>query len=110
MTNLYIPATPTKLRNGDWGARVASSNVREGDIVRITTRGGKSWEAEVMKVIWRGEGVSICATSSIATSSIASSTGHRAPRRSATRTGCPCGSVIEYSKPTDCWHCRHDLA
>jgi len=29
-------ATPIKLRNGDWGARVASSDVREGDIVRIT--------------------------------------------------------------------------
>lgn len=107
MTDLYLPATPTKLKNGDWGARVASTNVREGDIVRITTRGGKSWEAEVMKVIWRGEGVSICATSSLPRRSTASRTGHSAPR-SGTPTGCRCGSVVEYSKPTDCWHCRHD--
>lgn len=106
MTNLYIPATPTKLRNGDWGARVHSATVRAGDIVRITTRAGKSWDAEVLKVIWRGEGTSICATRSIG----GGSAGYRAPRKSATRTGCPCGSVIEYSQPTDCWHCRHDLA
>jgi len=109
MTNLYIPATPTKLKNGDWGARVASSNVREGDIVRITTRGGKTWEAEVLKVVWSGEGVSICATSrNIARRSTASRAGHSAPRNSGTPTGCRCGSVVEYSKPTDCWHCRHD--
>ena len=25
-----------------------------------------------------------------------------------TRTGCQCGSVEEYSKPSDCWTCRHD--
>ena len=113
MTNLYLPATPTKLKNGSWGARVASTNVRAGDIVQITTRGGKSWEAEIIKVVWSGNGVSICATSSIASRNIssrssASSTGRRAPRNSATPTGCRCGSVVEYSKPTDCWHCRHD--
>jgi hypothetical protein len=27
---------------------------------------------------------------------------------SATRTGCRCGSVEEFSKPSDCWTCRHD--
>jgi hypothetical protein len=25
-----------------------------------------------------------------------------------TWTGCSCGSVAEYSKPSDCWTCRHD--
>lgn len=25
-----------------------------------------------------------------------------------TRTGCSCGSVSEYSKPSDCWTCKHD--
>jgi hypothetical protein len=56
-------ATPTKLRNGSWGARVGA-NVQPGDIVRITTKAGKSWDATVAKVIWTGDGVSICATSS----------------------------------------------
>ena len=113
MADLYLPATPTKLKDGSWGARVASANAREGDIVRITARNGKSWEAEVMKVIWRGKDFSICATSSIASRNIArrgpsSRTGHSAPRNG-TPTGCRCGSVVEYSKPTDCWHCRHDV-
>lgn len=103
MTYYTATATPTKLKNGSWGARVASTYVRAGDIVRITTRGGKSWDAEITKVVWSGNGVSICATRSIG-----SSTGRRAPRNSTTRTGCRCGSVVEYSKPTDCWHCRHD--
>lgn len=23
-------------------------------------------------------------------------------------TGCSCGSVEEYTKNSDCWHCKHD--
>lgn len=56
-----INATPTKLRNGDWGAKVQGS-VSEGDYIQITTRAGKSWGANVARVIWRGDGVSIVAT------------------------------------------------
>jgi len=29
-------------------------------------------------------------------------------RRRGTWTGCSCGSVQEYSRPSDCWTCRHD--
>lgn len=102
---IRFTATPLKLKNGDWGARVNSDSVQVGDIVRITTRAGKSWEAEVLKVIWSGNGISICATQSLGGGG---SAGYRAPRRTVTRTGCPCGSVVEFGKPTDCWHCRHD--
>lgn len=56
-------ATPTKLRNGNWGAKVKGT-VREGDSIQITTRAGKSWVASVSKVIWSGQGVSIVATGS----------------------------------------------
>ena len=28
--------------------------------------------------------------------------------RRGTWTGCSCGSVKEYSKPSDCWTCKHD--
>lgn len=58
-----INATPTKLRSGNWGARV-QGRVHEGDVITITTRAGKSWQAEVAKVVWSGNGVSICATES----------------------------------------------
>lgn len=59
-----INARPAKLRNGSWGARVEGT-VREGDTVTITTSSGKSWQARVTKVLWTGEGVSLCATSSL---------------------------------------------
>lgn len=29
-------------------------------------------------------------------------------RRRGTWTGCFCGSVSEFSKPSDCWTCKHD--
>ena len=56
-------ATPTKLRSGDWGCRV-NGDAREGQIVTIRTSKGKTWAAKIAKVIWSGNGVSICATCS----------------------------------------------
>jgi len=57
-------ATPCKLRSGEWGARV-QGNPTEGTVVTITTRAGKSWDTSVRKVIWKGDGVAICATDSL---------------------------------------------
>lgn len=74
-----ISASPAKLRNGNWGAKVRGA-VNEGDVVTITTRAGKSWEARVTKVVWTGDGLSICATESL----------DRAPRRSRSSNGCSC--------------------
>jgi hypothetical protein len=54
-------ATPTKLRNGDWGAKVAGS-VRQGDEIQIRTKAGKEWTARVARVLWSGDNVSIVAT------------------------------------------------
>lgn len=59
-----LNATPTKLRSGAWGARVEGEPT-VGDKVTITTRGGKSWEAEVSRVLWTGDGVALCATKSL---------------------------------------------
>lgn len=58
-------ASPKKLRNGSWGALVEDTRVKIGDTVTITTRGGKSWDARVERVIWTGSGVAICATASL---------------------------------------------
>lgn len=58
-------ATPTKLRDGSWGATVKSTSIKTGDTVQITTRGGKSWTARVSRVVWSGNGISICATASL---------------------------------------------
>jgi len=57
-------ATPTKLRDGTWGARVRGT-AAAGDTVTITTATGRSWDAQITRVVWSGEGVSICATSSL---------------------------------------------
>ena len=35
---MTLTATPTKLRSGNWGARLKTSKVRAGDTVTITTR------------------------------------------------------------------------
>jgi len=59
-----IAATPTKLRSGEWGAKVQTPHVHQGDDIEITTKAGKSWAARVAKVIWTGDDVAIVATCS----------------------------------------------
>lgn len=54
-------AIPTKLRNGDWGAKVQGI-VRDGDEIRIPTKAGKEWTATVARVLWTGNDISIVAT------------------------------------------------
>ena len=77
--------------------------VNPGDTIQIATRAGKTWTATVGQVLWTGDGVTL-----VSTSSGRSDAGRPAHRRRATRTGCSCGSVEEFEKPTDCWTCQHD--
>jgi len=56
-------ATPQKLRNGNWGARVQGA-VAKGDVVTITTKAGKTWTATVDAVVWSDGKVSLVATTS----------------------------------------------
>jgi hypothetical protein len=63
-TKTTTPATPAKLRDGSWGARVQGA-AAVGDVVTITTRAGKTWDARVTSVIWTGDGVALCATASL---------------------------------------------
>ena len=44
-------ATPKKLSDGTWGAWVETTDADEGDTIEITTRGGKSWKAEISEII-----------------------------------------------------------
>lgn len=90
-----IQATPTKLRSGDWGAKV-HGHVHEGDTIQITTRAGKSWSAVVAKVVWPGDGVAIVATQS-------SSNGHRHHRRDPDAYVCRvCGHDGDTCADLDC--------
>ena len=56
-------ATPKKLNDGTWGARVSGA-VAVGDEITITTRSGKSWTARVDRVLWSGDDVTLVSTSS----------------------------------------------
>lgn len=61
----HLPqATPAKLRDGSWGARVAGK-ARAGDLIWVKARNGKEWQARVTKVVWSGEGVTLVATESV---------------------------------------------
>jgi hypothetical protein len=82
-----LTASPTKLRDGTWGARVTGP-AAEGDTITITTRAGKSWDAEVERVLWTGDGVSICATASI----------DRPAHRSSRPSGGQCDNCLEYRR------------
>lgn len=56
-----LQASPYKLKNGSWGARVQGIPT-VGDQIQITTRSGKSWTASVARILWTGDGISLVAT------------------------------------------------
>lgn len=53
-----ITATPAKLRNGSWGARIESRTVggaaKAGDTITVRAKSGKTWQATVTRVLWTG--------------------------------------------------------
>jgi len=60
-TDVTLEATPAKLRDGSWGARVKGA-AKSGDVLKVTTRAGKSWTATVDRVLWKGRGVTLVST------------------------------------------------
>jgi hypothetical protein len=62
-------ASPIKLRNGTWGAKVVTKGAlpADGASVIITTRAGKSWTARIRRVVWSSADrkVHYCATESL---------------------------------------------
>ena len=53
-------ATFKKLKDGTWGLLVNSDQVKSGDNVLTVTKAGKQSHKIIDKVIWSGQGVSIC--------------------------------------------------
>lgn len=53
-------ASYTRLRTGEWGARIPREDVKPGDRVVVESRSLKARSEEVDKVIWRGNGVALC--------------------------------------------------
>ena len=104
MATSSVIASPRKLPNGQWGAYCSNPSVKVGDLLTIRTAAGKEWQARVTSIT--DAGVCITCSTGPFRSGVVHSTAARST--SATRTGCRCGSVEEYTKDSDCWTCRHD--
>ena len=102
-----MDATPTKLRDGSWGAKVKGTPAI-GDVVKVTTKAGKTWNAKVERIVTSGDDWTIVATSSLdrAAASTSNGRGRRWQRRR--RTGCSCGSLEDFPRDSDCASCQHD--
>ena len=92
-------ATYTKLRNGQWGIRVPGT-VGAGQTITVTKRDGSTSTETVDRVLWSGDGVSLCSVSRGH-----QSTSHRhghSSRRSGGRYECDeCGDIV--TPGTHCW-------
>lgn len=81
----------TKLRDGSWGIRVPGA-VADGDEITVVKRNGEAKLERVGRVLWQGEGVSLC--------TIAASAPKQAPagrvrysRKRCWETGANCYSI-----------------
>jgi len=57
-------ATPKKLRDGTWGARVEGERPEPDTIVTIVTLRGKTWNAVIIDVVSSEGGAHVCRTRS----------------------------------------------
>lgn len=87
-----ISATYSKLKSGEWGIRVPGAT-REGQTVTVTTKAGAAKTETVARVLWTGNGVSICAI---------------AQRSRGRWSGCSCGSIEDQPRASDCRQCQYD--
>jgi hypothetical protein len=55
-----MTATYKKLKTGEWGI-VVDGDAKAGDVVEVTTKAGKIKTETVARVLWSGDGKSICA-------------------------------------------------
>lgn len=100
-----MSASYTKLKSGDWGVRVTGT-ARVGDRVTVITRAGERKEETIEKVIWTGNGVSLCSV--VSKKKTASAPAGRVGTLYGRRTGCACGSIEGQSRSNDCYTCRLD--
>lgn len=102
-------ATYAKLKNGNWGVRVVGSAC-EGQSVTVAKKSGETKIETIGKIVWSGNGVSLCAISTGERTGSYSSIGARRNVRMARTnwTGCSCGSIEGLPRPSDCASCQHD--
>lgn len=86
---MTLQASPKKLPNGNWGAQIKTDDVAVGDTVTITTRAGKTWDAQVSEIVSHNDGITIVATqrAAAATTNVHSMHTHRSGRRQCQECG-----------------------
>jgi hypothetical protein len=55
-----MAATWTKLRSGEWGVKLDGIGIRKGAHVTVTKRDGSATTVIIDRVIWTGNGQSLC--------------------------------------------------
>jgi hypothetical protein len=55
-----MQATYTKLKSGDWGLRVTEGNPKSGEYVQAIKKSGEKKHEQIGKILWSGNGVSLC--------------------------------------------------
>ncbi len=104
-TQLKGPTRPNE--DDTWGIRIDSIGIQPNQNVTVTKKDGTQKMETVGRVLWTGNGVSLCSiVKSSSPNASRSSGGGRVGR--GTRTGCSCGSVEEYTKDSDCRSCKYD--
>ena len=109
------PATPAKLREGGWGARVQhdqDDSVGPGDWITVTTRDGMSWDATIETVLWTGKDdrrQESYARISLVTTSRVPRTEQGGSRSSG--QACPyCGDRLKYADEIEAGMCQRSIA
>jgi len=58
-------ATWTKLKSGEWGVRVAGAEVKAGETIVVTKKSGETKTVKIARVLWTGDGISLCAVGNL---------------------------------------------
>lgn len=110
-----MSATYTKLKSGNWGVRIEGA-AQAGQTITVTKRDGSTKSETIERVVWSGNGVSLCAirqshySCSTARYGSYSTIGQRQNERMRRTgwTGCSCGSIEGRPRSSDCASCQHD--
>jgi len=95
-----MATTYTKLRDGSWGVRVEGPAPAAGLTVTVTKKSGETKAEKIGKVLWTGNGVSLCSIEGSKPANGSSNGQTQAPRRGRScsctadccRNGCRCES------------------
>lgn len=95
-----MKATYTKLKSGAWGVRVEGGTPHVGQSITVTKRDGSARLEVIEKIVFSGNGITLCA--------VEQSTARTKRASRGRRTGCQCGSIEGEYQESDCLSCRHD--